>query len=68
MGIENVEVPKKIRLQMSWFSPRAPAIADAEYGETSPKPFCHRFSGQSEKNLRKNLWRHIIWQNHFPQC
>jgi hypothetical protein len=20
-----------------------------------------------KKNLRKKLWRHIIWQNHFPQ-
>jgi len=29
--------------------------------------FATDFRGSSKKNLRKNQWRHIIWQNHFPQ-
>jgi hypothetical protein len=60
MGIENV----RVTMQMSWFFPRAHTISDSEYGETSQRPFCYIFSGLSEKNLRDNLWCHIIWQNH----
>jgi len=25
------------------------------------------FRVSPKKNLREKLWRHIIWQNHFPQ-
>jgi hypothetical protein len=46
----------------------SPKVAKNHSMARPPKDiFATDFRGSSEKNLRKNLWRHIIWQNPLLQ-